>query len=502
MKRYIHLIAALLFAASTQANALTVEFPFDDVGFGDGRIDKLEELDTWLQQNYTSGDVTVYIAPGTYKDAVKWSFDAGENQLTITGADTSNLPVFDGCANGSCISGQSNGYFFRLEPSSSQAAYLNNVTLQYLSVKNYTNGISVARTNNAVLRGIKLQKIGSAFNDEIPLKANGDRAYNGFSAITLRETYGAQVGYNLVNQAYNDDRPLWMHAVYLVKSENSLIARNRINLVSGDPIRIRNESVGVLVDRNEIQSSGQVAVSTFERVGTECPSWNISSSYNRFGMTFPFEEVYSQIGFERSWANKPYLNEGVTHGQGYKVTADPQLSDESCQYRNVQGKYDVFSSTKNSYVMPVADSRILEQSTGVDLIVRSNPYVRVRSGGQLVLETNQHFVACNSSTLDTCDDMGTATPDDDTDSFNEDDANREYYLAMEVKTGYMDKRLRLSGAGYDQFEFEIPAANNNSWFEYVFPQRVSFANRNEAILALKAVNAGIYVRQVRLVEAY
>src|SRR5690606_24298255 len=147
--------------------------------------------------------------------------------------------------------------------------------------------------------------------------------------------------------------------------------------------------------------SGQAAISTFEDAGNECPSGLISASFNQFGMVFPYQAIYSQSGFETGWANKSYLHEGLSHNRGFKITVDPQLSPASCLYHNITSKADVFDSQHNAIQATANDPRILAASTDVDL-AGGGQYVRILSGGELVLDTNQHFIGCSSSTEDTC----------------------------------------------------------------------------------------------------
>ena len=498
LKRLLVLIPLFfLLSVSIKSYALTVHFPFIEQSFGDGGVDTLEELDSWLQKNYVSGNVTVYIAPGTYTGSASWNFDAGENALMITGQNAKNLPVFDGCLHSPCEQGGLNGYFLRVEPATGR---LKNITIQYIKIKNYVNGIYFNQVDNGKLRKVHISKIGSAFNKNIPSEKR-TRLYNGFSAVTTYNVNDFTIEYNNIENSYNDDHPLWMHAIYLINTSNTKIYRNSIKNISGDPIRIRNQSDNILVERNYINNSGQVAISTFERVGEECPSINITARSNYYGMMFPYNAAYSRAGFSSEWANKNYLKEGLIQSQGYKVTTDPSESSRACKYRNVHSKWDVFTNENNHFIVPLADSRILNASNTLELHrSKTGAYVEMSKKAQIVLDTHFFFVACNSSPVSTCDNNGTSTIIDDIDGFNADNSHQNYAIRMTVKSGAEAKKLIFNGGGYIDYSLEIPANPDDNWFTFSMPFRLNVANRDDALLTWTALSSGLLVKEIRLSE--
>ena len=487
----------LLLVVTSQAKGLEIHYPFADAGFGDGNVDTLKELDSWLQLNYVSGDVSIYIAPGYYQDAARWNFSAKPNVLLITAEDANNPPVFDACLNSTCIAGAPNGYFLRIEPTYSVSPALGSIKLQNVVINNYVNGVYVNRTDDAEISNNTFNNIGSAFNQNITLNSSGKRVYNGYGVIHANKANNLIIASNHINNAYNDDRPLLMHALYVVNSQHVSAMYNNINMISGDPIRIRNGSENITLQHNNIMNSGSAMISTFEQAGQECPSSLINASFNQFGLVFPYHNIYSQVGFDIGWANKAYLKEGMAHGRGFKVTVDPQLSPPSCAYHTIAHKMDVFSDSSNALVAQTNDSRIINASSGVELAGGGN-YLRILAGGQLVVNTNQHFVACSSSTVDTCEDNGTSNVNDDIDGFNSDDPLTEYTLIMRVKSGAVDKSMELSGAGLLNYGFVIPANLSGNWFDYQFPQKLRFNSNAEAILVFKAINSGPFIETVRL----
>ncbi len=491
------LFAVLLLAVTSQTNALEIHYPFTDVDFGDGNVDTLEEMDSWLQVNYISGDVTIYIASGHYQDAARWNFSAKPNLLLITAEDANNPPVFDACLNSACIAGAPNGYFLRIEPTYSASPALGAIKLQNVVINNYVNGVYVNRTDDAEISHNTFNNIGSAFNQNITLNASGNRLYNGYGVIHANKANNLIIASNHINNAYNDDRPLLMHALYVVNSQHVSAMYNNINMISGDPIRIRNGSENITLQYNNIANSGSTMISTFEQAGQECPSSLINASFNQFGLVFPYHNIYSQAGFDIGWANKNYLREGMAHSRGFKVTVDPQLSPPSCAYHTIANKMDVFNDSSNALVAPTNDSRIMNASSGVALAGSGN-YIRILAGGQLVLNTNQHFVGCSSSTVDTCEDNGTSSVDDDIDVFNSDDPLTEYVLILHVKSGSVDKNMELSGAGLLNYGFVVPADLSGNWFDYQFPQKLRFSSNAEATLVFKAINSGPFISTIRL----
>ncbi|MDP3814207.1 right-handed parallel beta-helix repeat-containing protein [Pseudomonas sp.] len=499
------ILAALAISTSLQAHAdiQTVIFPFNTPGIGDGIVDTLEELDSWLQkpENYLGGDVTIKIKPGIYSDSVSWNFSAGENKLLITAQDTKDIPTFDACVTTPCNAGQLNGYFFRLEP---RAGRLKNVTIQYLKIKNYVNGIYLNKVDNVSVFKSTFERIGSAFNKNIPsvlIEGKPERRHNGYAAIASNNATNLRIEYNTIQNAYNDDRPLLMHGVYLKGTIDTTIKSNTMNMISSDPIRIRNSSERVLVTANKISNSGMVAVSTFEDDGVECPSFAIASTANSFGMMFPFIEIYSQPGFDNAWAKKAYLNEGLVQGQGYKVTVDPQQSPTTCVHRNVLNKWAVFDSQSNTFILPATDARVIQSSSGVQLSDSAeDPYVRMAPGSALAFDTNMFFVGCNSSIVDTCADQNTPSIADDQDLFNADDSNKAYYLKLEVKSGNTPKRIRFSGGGYLEEPIEIPTSATTEWVSLSLQLHPKVTNRAEGIFTVTTESNELLVRSLKITE--
>mgnify|MGYP000137798629 CR=1 FL=1 len=485
----------LLLLVFGNASALTLTFP-------DGDVDTLEELDSWLHENYTTGDVVVKIAPGTYQDSALWSFDAGGNRLQIQAQDASNPPIFDGCVNSACIAGQMSGFFMRIEGKKKR---LNNIILRDIVVQNFVNGIYLNNVDNSTIRKVEMRNIGTAFNAMIPVKSDGSRAYDGYAAIMTNNSENITIEYSDIHDAYNDERPSLMHATYLKDTRNSSIHKNNINKISGDPIRFRHRTHDISITYNTISNSGRFALSTWHKVrdnADECPSYNITSKSNTFGLMFPFAKTYGVDGFGNKWGAKKYLAEGLVQRQGYQVTASPLLSPESCLHRYVASKWQTFTSINNSYVFPAASPLIVNVSK--DLEVKTNSiqgqYVRMARDAEMVLETNMFFIGCNTSTTDTCDDKKTSKISDDIDPLNHENSSQRYYFKMMVKSGTAVKKLMLNGGGYTNKELHVPVNENNDWFEFRVPAHIGVKGRDDAVLNIRSLNNGLMIKSIRLTE--
>jgi hypothetical protein len=478
--------------------AITLNFPFIKDGV---TVETLAQLQSWLKSNYAGGDVSIYILPGTYTGSVSWSFQATSGTLKIAGKDPSNLPIFDGCLNG-CIQGEASGFFMRLQDKSSA---LSNIILQRIKVKNYVNGVFISNASNVTVNSMVFENIGTAFNDNIPVNADGVPAWGGFSSLMTDISTGIKITQNTFKDCYNKDNPLWFHAVYLKSTVNSYVTTNVMDMISGDPIRLRHECNNVRISGNTIQNSGMAPITTFEQAGLECPSTGIKASSNFYGMMFPYKNIYSQAGYNNGWANKAYLNEGMIMGQGYKVTVDPALSPISCQYRNVANKWQVFTSNLNSFVLPTADSRIFGKSLGLTLVgTGTGAYVSMVKDSKLVVDTNMYFVGCNSDSSSTCNNNGTSDISDDTDPFNEDRASITYFISLKLKMGLVTQKIQVSGGPFTDYEISIAPPTEydaSGWAVVQLPVTLTFAQRSQAILNIKTLNSGLKIQSVILAES-
>jgi hypothetical protein len=478
--------------------SIALNFPFTKDGV---TVETLPQLQSWLISNYAGGDVSIYILPGTYTGSVSWSFQATSGTLKIAGKDPSNLPVFDGCLNG-CLQGETSGFFMRLQDKSNT---LNNISLQRLKIKNYVNGIFISNASNVTVNSMFFENIGTAFNNNIPVDTNGTPSWGGYSSLMTDASTGIKITQNTFKDCYNKDNPLWFHAVYLKSTVNSYVTSNNMEMISGDPIRLRNECINVRVSANTIQNSGMAPLTTFEQAGGECPSSGIKAWSNFYGMMFPYKKIYSQAGYNSGWANKAYLNEGMIMGQGYKVTTDPALSPVSCQYRNVVNKWQVFTSNLNGFVLPTADSRIFDKSLGLTLVgTGTGAYVSMMKDSQLVVDTNMYFVGCNSDSSSTCNNNGTTDISDDTDPFNEDRASVTYLISLKLKMGLVTQKILLSGAQYTEYAISIAPPTDydaSGWAVVQLPVTLSFSQRSQAILNIKTLNSGLKIQSVTLTES-
>lgn len=495
------LCSALLLGASFNCSAaLDVHFPFSDSSFKDGEIDTLQELDQWLRSRYSDeqGDVNVYIAAGEYQDTTNWFFDANANKLTFQAEDPQNPPVFDACLNGTCLEGAYSGYFLHIKPTGKPM--LSNMEFRDFIVRNFVNGILIRQASDTEITHVTIEQTGSAFNQNIPLKTDGNRQHDGYAAINVRDSHDVKFSNIVVSNAYNDTRPLLMHALYVVASSDISLFESNISMVSGDPVRMRDGAAGIHISGNLINNSGQTMVSTFEDIDSnECPSGDISSAYNEYGMMFPYSAIYQQSGFDEGWSRKPYLREGMAQSRAFKLTIDPAFAPEECEYTGIESKWDVFNSKEDTLFASLSDSRIISASTNVQ--VAQADYVRVAADGIVNVETNQLFIGCNSSDEDTCDDNDTSSVDDDTDPMNADDPNTQYTMLLNLETGTVDKLLSINGGGLVNYQMLVPASPTPEWVELAVSVPVNFSTSSNSMITLSPQSEPINMKRLSLLES-
>ena len=496
---YTNDVAANVVATKVVTNAApdirNLVYPFD-VSTGDGKVDSLIELQNWLNDNYKSGPVNIKIKPGKYTGSITWDFYPQDSTLKIGSLDPANPAIFDGCLD-SCVLGEYNGSFMRLQAKTGQTP--KNLTLENIIIKNYTNGIYALAADTVLFKNIQFRNLGSAFNKNITLR-NGVRAYNGYGALIINDSINLTFENNIFENLYNDDRPFLMHGVYLQHTKNSVANNNLFRMISGDPLRFRNESTSIDLIGNTTELSGSSAISTFEEPGVECPSMDIRSTGNSLGMMFPYKKIYSQPGFDSAWANKGYLPEGLPLSDGFTLTVDPAKSPANCAYRNITDKWQVFTSTADKYIVDLTDERIIQSATSSATVVTADSmsFLRMLSGDSVRIQTNALFTGCNSSEDDTCDNKGTSTYLDDVDPVNSSSNYREFGLRFKVKTGGYSKRISLTGGEFNNEVLTIPSSSEVSWFTFTAPNNLLIKNQNQSTITLKSLDNELLIDELQL----
>lgn len=148
-----------------------------------------------------------------------------------------------------------NGYWLNFYGTGGGRLEVSNVT-----VNNYSNGVRLS--GGYLYKGVnKAVGEGKAMSGVIQnsIFSNIGSAYGGgagYAAVHLQNTNGVLVLGNTFKNNINYDKPGNIHSVYLVLSKNIKILDNSFTNISGDPVRLRNNCTGVLVNGNVFTKAG------------------------------------------------------------------------------------------------------------------------------------------------------------------------------------------------------------------------------------------------------
>lgn len=225
-----------------------------------------EELVRLNKESKIKENITVYIHNGVYQNhpSVTWTFRTGST-ITFTSAEkisrSYSRPVFDG--NGSA-------FFLDYHNHKDRPTTL---VIENLQVQNYVNGITLrdngaeAPVKNHQIRNMVFTNIGNKYqNPDLD-------TIDGYAAIRLIEVSNASLRNSTFKNLENTTGPAKIHAFYLANgSSNNSIVNHQITNVSGDPLRVRNNSNYNTFDNIRMTKTGQYALGLSEWRGENEPA--------------------------------------------------------------------------------------------------------------------------------------------------------------------------------------------------------------------------------------
>lgn len=237
-------------------------------------------------------DVELRIAPGRYHlQQVIWTRTHPDHATRIRPAIPGDRPIFDGCGEGGdpCPGGT----LLQLTHARGEATHLD---IEGIRVENYQRAIYLYGDREdpaAHNRGNRIAdcvffNIGNVYNLAVG---------NAFGAITLVNSHDNDITGNRFERLLNYFEYGLLHGVYLAHhSSANLIEGNTFEIVSGDPIRVRDGANDNLIIDNTFIKTGAAALGDWycekdtrddcTKIGPECPSWNTWIDGNRFDGTW------------------------------------------------------------------------------------------------------------------------------------------------------------------------------------------------------------------------
>lgn len=217
-----------------------------------------EELVRLNKENRIQENITVYIHNGVYQNhpSVIWTFRTGHT-ITFTSAEkissSYSRPIFDG--NGSA-------FFLDYHNHKDRPTTL---VIENLQIQNYVNGITLrdngaeTPTKNHQIRNMVFTNIGNKYqNPKL-------ETIDGYAAIRLIGVSNASLRNSTFKNLENTTGPAKIHAFYLANgSSNNSIVNHQITNVSGDPLRVRNNSNYNTFDNIRMIKTGQYALGLSE----------------------------------------------------------------------------------------------------------------------------------------------------------------------------------------------------------------------------------------------
>ena len=225
--------------------------------------------------------VEILIAPGEYKNqSVDWTYDNGYTiEFVSLVRDNQNRPVFKrDLATGNT---RATSWF---EMSIAEGSNTN-IIFNNIEVQNYTSAIAFIGNRDDIARGWN----GNNHIKNMVFRNIGDKYSpgTGYRAITFQNSNGGSVtNSKFINIENGPETVRLIHAIYLAHgARNIIIADNEFERVSGEPVRVRNESNYNIITRNKIDNSGQSGFYSdyYSRNANECPSWGNEFILNTVG---------------------------------------------------------------------------------------------------------------------------------------------------------------------------------------------------------------------------
>ena len=256
----------------------------------------LQHINQVLKNDPPDDDVRIIIAPGRYyNQRVEWDYFDSERRhyVRFEAQDISNRPVFDGCTQGGSCNG--GGTFFSARPGD---GIRTNLDFWYLRVENYQVAIQL---------GGRRGPYNYRENEPHWDYSSGNRIYGMWfenigeddtAVVRLVNGRDNLIQNNHFINAISEVNPRRLHAVYMAHhSSNNAIRNNRFVNISGDAVRVRDESNFNSITGNTFESAGVYGYSDWFCNGKtndrctknppeECPSWGNEFRNNILGSQY------------------------------------------------------------------------------------------------------------------------------------------------------------------------------------------------------------------------
>ena len=227
-----------------------------------------DELVRLNKKDKIEEDITIYIHNGVYKNhpSVTWTFRTGHS-ITFTStqkiSNSYTRPVFDG-----------NGSAFFLDYHNHKDR-VTTLIIENLQIQNYVNGITLrdngasTPTKNHQIRNMVFKNIGNQYQNP-----TFKETIEGYAAVRLIGVSNASLRNSTFTNLENVVSAGKLHAFYLANgSSNNSIVNHRITNVSGDPLRVRNNSTYNIFDNIRMTRTGLYSLGLSEwRSTNEAPS--------------------------------------------------------------------------------------------------------------------------------------------------------------------------------------------------------------------------------------
>lgn len=269
--------------------------------------------------DFSDGDTTVLIRGGVYHgESISWTKTSSEYGLKIT-AYGDEEPVFEG---------EGHPVFFKLNAKKGECT---NVEISHLTMKHYAtfaillsggrsertttwNGCNSIHNNNFV-------EIGTLYDT-----SNCSDGCKGYGVIDVVNSDNNLIYENVFHKAENlPSQAGLLHAVYLAHdSTNNQIHDNYIYLVSGDPIRVRDQSSNNNIYNNYADRVGQKAfLSSWHNASTGEQSSHSNKVKGNI-VTFPYKtssniELTAKLG---SGDVSTFIDQGQKYFHGTQIVSE------------------------------------------------------------------------------------------------------------------------------------------------------------------------------------
>ncbi len=214
-------------------------------------IATLKKAQDILKKNKINIDVRIYIDSGLYKNQfVTWDYFNNSN-IIFLGLVKNHNPIFDG---------EGEKIWFNLIKKNGTCS---NVTIMNIDVINYKQGIvfNGDRDNpyggwngNNKLINLKIKNIGTLYSIDTTYSSSAVCFINSRFNI-IKNCYFT----NIENDKKNKEDIL-IHALYFAHySSNNIVEKCNFSYISGDPIRVRDESNNNIINKNIFTKTGSHA---------------------------------------------------------------------------------------------------------------------------------------------------------------------------------------------------------------------------------------------------